>query len=73
LPDSLRPNKRDHLLRITPSTSDFSGRGHAAVELSATKGIQLSVCDIGVGLGGEVDPSGVGSRIVVLRGSSKAS
>jgi two-component system, sensor histidine kinase PdtaS len=40
--------------------------GHIAVELSVTKGIELSVSDNGVGLGGEADPSGLGSRIVML-------
>jgi two-component system, sensor histidine kinase PdtaS len=40
--------------------------GHITVELSMSKGIELSVCDNGVGLGGEGDPSGLGSRIIML-------
>jgi two-component sensor histidine kinase len=40
--------------------------GHIAVDLSVSKGIELSVSDNGVGLGGEADPAGLGSRIVML-------
>ena len=40
--------------------------GHILVELSTTNGIELSVCDNGVGLRGDGDPGGLGSRIVML-------
>jgi two-component sensor histidine kinase len=41
-------------------------QGHVAVELSMTKGIVFSVSDNGVGLRGEAEPSGLGSRIIML-------
>lgn len=40
--------------------------GHVMVILSNGNGIDLSVCDNGVGLSGTVDPGGLGSRIVQL-------
>jgi two-component system, sensor histidine kinase PdtaS len=40
--------------------------GQVAVTLSIGDGIELSVCDNGVGLRSDADPGGLGSRIVLL-------
>jgi len=40
--------------------------GQVAVTLSTSDGIELSVCDNGVGLRSDADPGGMGSRIVLL-------
>jgi two-component system, sensor histidine kinase PdtaS len=40
--------------------------GQVAVTLSTSDGIELSICDNGVGLRGEADPGGLGSRIALL-------
>jgi two-component sensor histidine kinase len=40
--------------------------GHVGISLSTSDGIELSVCDNGVGFRGETAPGGLGSRIVLL-------